>query len=196
MDKSAPSFSLNEPLYKTQLKKDLVLNVYKDKVWGSYRHLLLEPPSLIEVQHHCVNSLVRGDLSSLKWFAGSLVPFTKPPTESKLLHAYYTALNFKDIMLATAKLAPEVRARGRINQESVIGFEYSGRTESGERLMGMITSRALTNILEYDPYLAWKVPDSWSLEDAATVPVVYGTVRNLMLCLNHNIHINIFIFLR
>jgi len=104
-------------------------------------------------------------------------------------------LNFRDIMLATAKLAPEVIARGRINQESVIGFEYSGRTESGERIMGMITSRALTNILEYDPYLAWKVPDSWSLEDAATVPVVYGTVRDLSLCLS-DIHINIFIFLR
>ncbi|XP_060866838.1 fatty acid synthase-like [Metopolophium dirhodum] len=176
LDKCAPSFSLDEPLYKKQLNKDLILNVYKNKVWGSYRHLLLEPPSLIEVQHSCVNTSIRGDLSSLKWFQGSIVPFTKQPAESDLAHVYYTALNFRDIMLATAKLAPEVIARGRINQESVIGFEYSGRLESGERIMGMITSRALTNILVYDKYLSWKVPDSWSLEEAATVPVVYGTV--------------------
>jgi len=184
LDKCAPSFSLDEPLYKKQLNKDLVLNVYKNKVWGSYRHLLLEPPSLIEVQHSCVNTSIRGDLSSLKWFQGSIVPFTKQPAESDLAHVYYTALNFRDIMLATAKLAPEVIARGRINQESVIGFEYSGRLESGERIMGMITSRALTNILVYDKYLSWKVPDSWSLEEAATVPVVYGTVRYSNLCLS------------
>lgn len=176
MDESAPEFSLDNPLYKTQLKKDLALNVFKNKVWGSYRHLLLEPPSLIEVNHCYINTTIRGDLSSLKWLAGPIVPFVKKPEESKLVHVYYTALNFRDIMLATAKLAPEVIARGRINQESVIGFEYVGRTERGDRIMGMVTSRALTNILEYDPYLAWKIPDHWSMEEAATVPVVYGTV--------------------
>lgn len=181
MDKSAPDFSLDNPLYKTQLNKDLILNVYKNKVWGSYRHLLLEPSSLIEVKHAYINTSIRGDLSSFKWLEGSIVPFTKPAEESNLLHIYYTALNFRDIMLATAKLAPEVIARGRIDQESVIGFEYSGRTESGERVMGMVTSRALSNILEYDPYLAWKVPDHWSLEDSATVPVVYGTVGDTYL---------------
>jgi len=176
MDKCAPNFSLEDPLYKTQLNKDLILNVYKNKVWGSYRHLLLEPPFLINVQHYYLKSSIHGDLSSLKWFEGSIVPFTKPPAESNLLHIYYTALNFKDIMLATAKLAPEFIAKGRINQESVIGVEYSGRAESGERRMGMTTSRALSNIIEYDPYLSWKVPDNWSLEDAATVPVAYGIV--------------------
>jgi len=183
MDKSAPAFSLDDPLYKSQLQKDLALNVYKNKVWGSYRHLLLEPSSLIEVQHCTANSTIRGDLSSLKWLAGPLVPYTQKPEESLIAHVYYTALNFRDIMLATAKLAPEVVARGRINQESVIGFEYAGRTERGDRIMGMITSRALSNLVVYDPYLAWKVPDNWSLEEAATVPVVYGTVCISCLCL-------------
>jgi len=190
MDESAPAFSLDNPLYKTQLQKDLALNVYKNKVWGSYRHLLLEPSSLIEVQHCTVNSTIRGDLSSLKWLAGPLVPYTHKQEESLISHVYYSALNFKDIMLATAKLAPEVVARGRINQENVIGFEYAGRTERGDRIMGMITSRALSNLVLYDPYLAWKVPDHWSLEEAATVPVVYGTVCTACLSLidlNNNI---------
>jgi len=184
MDTCAPNFSLEEPLFKKQLNKDLILNVYKNKVWGSYRHLLLEPTSLIEVQHSCANTSIRGDLTSLKWFQGSIVPFTQKPTESNLSHVYYTALNFRDIMLATAKLAPEVVARGRINQESVIGIEFSGRTESGERIMGMTGSRALSNIVIYDKNLSWRVPDSWSLEEAATVPVVYGTVRYSSLCLS------------
>lgn len=176
MDETAPEFSLEDPFYKTQLKKDLALNVYKNKVWGSYRHLLLEPSSLIEVQHCCVNTTVRGDLSSLKWLSGPLVPYTKQSKEPDLIHVYYTALNFRDIMLATAKLAAEVVARGRINQESVIGFEYAGRTENGDRVMGMVSSRGLTTLLECDPYMLWKVPDHWSLEESATVPVVYGTV--------------------
>lgn len=178
MDKTAPTFSLEDPLYKTQLKKDLALNVYKNKSWGSYRHLLLEPAPLVEVKHACVNTVIRGDLSSLRWLAGSAVPFTKKAEESNLVHVYYTALNFRDIMLATAKLAPEVVARGRIDQESVIGFEFAGRAENGNRVMGMVKSRGLTNLLDTDPYLLWKIPEHWSLEEAATVPVVYGTVRN------------------
>lgn len=176
MDKHAPTFSLDHPLYKTQLKKDLALNVYKNNVWGSYRHLLLDPPSLVEVHHSVVNETVRGDLSSLKWLAGPLVPYAKKSEESDIIHVYYTALNFRDVMLATAKLAPEVVSRGRINQESVIGFEYAGRTEKGERVMGMVSSRGLATLLQNDKYILWKVPDEWSLEDAATVPVVYGTV--------------------
>lgn len=176
MDKDAPVFSLDDPLYKTQLKKDLVLNVYKNKVWGSYRHLLLESSSSVEVYHSTVNTTIRGDLSSLKWLAGPIVPFTKTPEESNLVHVYYCALNFRDVMLATAKLASEVVSRGRINQESVIGFEYTGRTERGDRVMGMVTSRALSTLLVEDKLLSWKIPDHWSLEDAATVPVVYGTV--------------------
>lgn len=176
IDKSAPTFSLEDPFYKTQLKKDLALNVYKNKVWGSYRHLLLEPSSQIEVEHGLVNTTVRGDLSSLKWVAGNLVPYKQKPEESLIVHTYYVALNFRDVMLATAKLAPEVVARGRINQGSVLGFEYVGRTERGDRIMGMIISKGLSNLLIYDKYLSWKVPDEWSMEDAATVPVVYGTV--------------------
>lgn len=176
VDKNAPIFSLEDPFYKTQLKKDLALNVYKNKVWGSYRHLLLEPLSQIEAEHGVINTTVRGDLSSLKWLTGALVPYKQKPEESMIVHTYYVALNFRDIMLATAKLATEVVARGRINQESVLGFEYAGRTERGDRIMGMVICRGLSNLLIYDKYLSWEIPDDWSMEDAATVPVVYGTV--------------------
>lgn len=182
MDKCAPPFSLDDPFYKTQLKKDLALNVYKNQVWGSYRHLLLEPSSLIEVQHCTANTMVRGDLSSFKWASGPLVPHVQKPETSNLVHIYYSAINFRDIMLATGKLPPEVVAKGRVNLESVIGFEYSGRLESGERVMGMVPSRALSNLVAVDRNLCWKVPDHWSLEEAATVPVVYGTVRDVFLC--------------
>ena len=33
----------------------------------------------------------------------------------------------------------------------------------------------MANILVADKYLSWIIPDKWTMEDAATVPCVYGT---------------------
>lgn len=89
---------------------------------------------------------------------------------------YYSALNFRDIMTATGKLATEVAAHGRLNQECVQGLEFAGRTPDGRRVMGMMSRGALSNMIICDKTLIWDVPDEWSLEDAVTIPVVYGTV--------------------
>lgn len=40
----------------------------------------------------------------------------------------------------------------------------------------MIRSRGLANVAEGDKALLWAIPDEWSFEEAATVPVAYGTV--------------------
>lgn len=42
--------------------------------------------------------------------------------------------------------------------------------------MAMTDSRCLSNTVIADKYLMWDIPDEWTLEQAATVPVVYGTV--------------------
>lgn len=46
----------------------------------------------------------------------------------------------------------------------------------GERLMGMVGIGAMATKAEFIPNLTWKVPPSMSLQDAATIPVVYTTV--------------------
>lgn len=76
MDETAPTFSLQHPLYKAQYAKDLALNVYKNGIWGSYRHLLLENVDNVDTPHAYVNTLVRGDLSTLRWIEGPLNPKT------------------------------------------------------------------------------------------------------------------------
>lgn len=50
----------------------------------------------------------------------------------------------------------------------------------------MVTNGACATLLEADPYLLWEVPDNWSMEEAATVPVVYGTCLYALLkvCIN------------
>lgn len=79
-------------------------------------------------------------------------------------------------MLASGKLSAEVLDSGRLDQECVLGFEYSGITESGRRVMGMIISGAMATYVETDDTLTWDAPSHWTLEEAATIPVVYGTV--------------------
>jgi fatty acid synthase len=42
--------------------------------------------------------------------------------------------------------------------------------------MGIVPLGAFASMILADKYLLWDVPEHWTLEDAATVPVVYGTV--------------------
>jgi fatty acid synthase len=42
--------------------------------------------------------------------------------------------------------------------------------------MGIVAQQALASMVLGNRKLLWKVPDHWTLEDAATVPVVYTTV--------------------
>lgn len=42
--------------------------------------------------------------------------------------------------------------------------------------MGMKTAGALSSLVMADKIFLIPVPDKWTLQDAATVPVVYGTV--------------------
>lgn len=74
-DQKAEKFSLTSPFYSQQLVKDLVTNVLKNGVWGSYRHLTLDhltDSGALQVEHAYINALTRGDLSSFKWIEGPL----------------------------------------------------------------------------------------------------------------------------
>ena len=75
LGENSPKYSANAAPYTAQLSKDLVHNVYKNGVFGTYRHLPLESvteKSLLKVEHAYINTLVRGDLASLRWIEGPL----------------------------------------------------------------------------------------------------------------------------
>jgi fatty acid synthase len=42
--------------------------------------------------------------------------------------------------------------------------------------MGTVPHGAFASVVMADRRMLWDVPDHWTLEDAATVPVVYGIV--------------------
>lgn len=57
-----------------------------------------------------MNTLVRGDLSSLAWVESLNKFWDYLPTRTEtqeLCAVYYAALNFRDIMLATGRLPPD-----------------------------------------------------------------------------------------
>lgn len=51
---------------------------------------------------------------------------------------------------------------------------------SGSRVMGMVRNAGLANVVKGDRALLWAIPEEWSFEEAATIPVAYGTVYYAM----------------
>lgn len=79
-------------------------------------------------------------------------------------------------MLATGKLPPDALPGDLAGQDCILGLEFSGRDTKGTRVMGMVAAKSLATTVLADREFLWEVPEKWSLEEAATIPVVYGTV--------------------
>jgi fatty acid synthase len=86
-------------------------------------------------------------------------------------------------LLATGKLPPDALPGDLAGQDCILGLEFSGRCSEGKRVMGMVAARGLATTVLADPGFLWEVPDKWTLEEAATIPVVYSTVsRKIIEC--------------
>jgi fatty acid synthase len=172
-DSNAPDFSVDDAFYKQQLDLGLSVNVYRDKQWGTYRHLSLSQDSNVKPRtDHCfVNLLSRGDLTSLTWMKGPL------NVESKeVVEVHYSALNFRDILVATSRITLDYEMENRIKRQFICGYEFSGITKDGRRVMGLAESKAFSTHVSTDSVLMIEVPDRWTLQEAATIPLVYITV--------------------
>lgn len=167
-------------VYSDVIKKDLLLNVYREGAWGTYRHIPLKNEhenEHIETNHAYINVLTRGDLSSMRWIESPLKYFNRKDNPNlAVCQVYYAPLNFRDIMLATGKLPPDAIPGDLATQDCILGLEFAGRDETGRRVMGLVAAKGLATSVVIDPAFVWPVPDHWTLEDAATVPVVYSTV--------------------
>uniref|UniRef100_A0A673VNW4 Fatty acid synthase n=1 Tax=Suricata suricatta TaxID=37032 RepID=A0A673VNW4_SURSU len=176
-----PSLDPGSSELQKVLQGDLVMNVYREGAWGAFRHFLLERGLPEEqTQHAFVNVLTRGDLSSIRWVCS---PLRHPQITGPGVHlctVYYASLNFRDIMLATGKLSPDAIPGKWAAHDCLLGMEFSGRDASGKRVMGLVPAEGLaTSVLLSQDFL-WEVPSSWTLEEAASVPVVYTTAYYAM----------------
>lgn len=130
---------------------------------------------------HCYgNVLQRGDLSTLSWIEGPI----DASKRTDIINVQYASINFRDIMLATGRLAVEVFGTNRLDQECILGFEFAGVNQQGERVMGTVISGAMATQIVPAENLTWRVPDTWTLREAATCPVVYVTVYTAFFLFN------------
>ncbi|KAG5872019.1 hypothetical protein JTB14_036445 [Gonioctena quinquepunctata] len=169
---NAKKFSLDNTFYRKQLKKNLTFNIFRGDKWGTYVHLPILKDSKMKL---VTNALVKietvGDSSKLKWFERP-PPALTSQSQSEPVNIFYTALNTKD-MTATGKIHVGQPPSGSKTRD--IGWEYSGVTASGRRVMGMMEGGALSLQVSNGNGYEWEVPEKWSLSDAVTIPTVYAT---------------------
>ncbi|KAJ2941682.1 hypothetical protein O0L34_g10493 [Tuta absoluta] len=111
-----------------------------------------------------------GDLTSLRWVES---PALLPTPDEELCHVYNVGLNRQDMELAFGKPVGEHRQRKSMEQR-YFGMEFSGRTATGKRVMGIV-ERALATTVLADKRFLWEVPPNWSLAYASTVPMAFFT---------------------
>jgi len=76
----------------------------------------------------------------------------------------------RDVMLANGKLTRDSLTDRKTDY---LGLEFSGREMNGRRVMGIVNGGLATTV-SADLDFLWEVPDKWTLEEAATIPVAYA----------------------
>lgn len=175
-DDSAPRFDLNHLFYSQQMRLGMPINVFKDGTWGTYRHTPLTSTHKPNPEDSfCfLDSTIQGDFSQLTW----IEKINYAPRQAiETIDVHYAALNYKDVMIASGKIAP-FGLKDSLKSQSYLGLEFSGVVrETGRRVMGVKTTPgAMTNRLKVKNTILWDVDHDMSLEEAATIPVVYLTV--------------------
>jgi fatty acid synthase len=105
--KFPPDFSSNP--FSDILANDLAINVIRDGMLGTYRHLSLpKNHDKIESNVYYLNVGPNGDLSSLQWFDSNNIAFNESfiNIDNRIIpqircNIYSTGLNFRDVIMAT-----------------------------------------------------------------------------------------------
>nr|CAD7399917.1 unnamed protein product [Timema cristinae] len=144
LDQSSTTFSPTGRLFRDQLSQDLTVNVYFNGSWGSLRHLPLPQ---------------------------SAAP--KPSTLQKLRP--YLSLKDWDLSFISLNYEDWCLNRSRTELPPDIGVvDLSGWSPEGKRVMALAHKKDPNIHFKTNLQLIWSIPDSWSLEDAATVPLPYA----------------------
>lgn len=96
---------------------------------------------------------------------GTLQSLTPYKSVKGDIDVHYTGLNFKDVMLSYGKLKMK---------HVQLGLEFSG-VRDNVPVMGMGLG-LFKSTIDTNSVISWEIPTTWKLEDAATIPCVYGTV--------------------
>ncbi|XP_038216608.1 fatty acid synthase-like [Zerene cesonia] len=143
-------------------ESDLAINVWDHGIWGG-KYVVPGNKTSHTGQCAMLQSLKIGDIESLRWFE---VP--KVSNSGINVQVHYAGINDQDVKRAFG-LIPF----GEHPTNSFYGMDYSGVTQNGTKVMGLIKGGSVSSQIKANPNLLWPVPEHWTLEDAATVPLAY-----------------------
>ncbi|XP_072934746.1 fatty acid synthase-like [Epargyreus clarus] len=145
---------------------DLIFNVLKNSEMGGEYYVPLQDVSHVNHDKILQSALV-GQMDSLRWVQANPQQQTGVTVE-----VHYAGFNNLDIKRAIG-LIPIDKNCVQKTDCSGYGMDFSGITESGIRVMGLVYNGAVSSRVQADPEMLWPVPAHWTLQDAATVPLAY-----------------------
>ncbi|XP_075977388.1 fatty acid synthase-like [Anticarsia gemmatalis] len=149
------------------------------------RKLTIDPTLHRQMKHVLVNEAIAlraivDDLSSTTRCGGVQIEgviFNDKPNISICgrIDPIITGINNEanDVSYAGPSLNDSQNIIRNCNGNYKYGMDFSGHNSRGDKVMGLVPSGALASTVEADPSLLWPVPEHWSMEDAATVPLPY-----------------------
>ncbi|XP_028159425.1 fatty acid synthase-like [Ostrinia furnacalis] len=141
----------------------LAVNVLQSGVWGGVYYTPLAEDQSKDMHHNmALKSKHIGDLNSLSW-----VEMPKPSSPGIGITVHFAGLNKIDVKKATGVYHHN-------SDNNAYGMDFSGVTDRGDRVMGIVPSGSASKRLKGLPQLLWPVPDHWTMEEAATVPLPYA----------------------
>ncbi|HYW39805.1 MAG TPA: NADPH:quinone oxidoreductase family protein [Terriglobales bacterium] len=102
------------------------------------------------------------------------VPDAHPAPEQLLVKVEAAGLNFADLLTARGGYAGTPKPPLTAGREFA-GREFSGNDASGRRVMGYTQWAAFAEKTAANRNLVWRVPESWTAEQAAAFPVNFFT---------------------
>lgn len=188
-----PKLTENSPEFEELIRKDLVNNVFRDGRWGTYRFLMMSEESRQKKspkQNVFADCYVANDPLSLTWFdspislrvqSNELATLQAQNTDMETCSVYFAGLSQRDVFLANGSVKKDDLPEAFFHKEGVLGVEFSGKDSSGRNVIGLCAPPALASSVQCPKSSLWSVPNHWSLEEAATVPLAYATAFHALL---------------
>ncbi|CAG2102324.1 unnamed protein product, partial [Medioppia subpectinata] len=171
--------------YREILANDLVANVIKGGVVGTYRHFKMpkDYDKCLSNNYYLNTGLTR-DISSLQWYDEQNVPTLESDINNKndtktRIEIYYSGISTRDILATTGN--PSCNLPGLTDPmltDCQLGLEFSGRrSDTGQRVMGVAPGgRCLATSVWAPITHICPIPGHWSMAEAATIMSAYCTV--------------------
>lgn len=197
--------------FQLAMERNLIWNcISEDGHFGSFRHFTineylsyadcacsnqlpmivkgrdLDGNTMNQAKPAYVNNAARGDLSSFTWFEAPF-RYLNADERKNLVNVAYSALNFRDIMLATGRLPLDAIPIRLAMCDCLLGLEFSGYDYENRRVMGMVFGRGIASqvICPEMSSIKMEIPDSLDMKEAATIPVVYATAIMALIYRGH-----------